>query len=262
MLRFLGQSIRHDVLTEIAVLLTGLVPLAGLAETIFHVRAQTVPDHTNPQTALAVEAKYVPPFRPRLEISTRVDRPFSPYENFYVPFAKAQLQLPLWASDTSAAPRSLIEARPYVTALALDRWSTDGERFRSGVTAMGRHTFASWLSVQMELTPWLELSRYRTSPDGREFPLHGFTQKITAELSYRDFFLELSFTAQQSVRTVWRNDFGWGQKLGYRFSPKAQAGLLHELVTPRLDESTGQVRSLALYDPRLSRLAVFGEFLL
>ncbi len=267
MVRNPGQLIQHDVLTGIGILLTTLFchPLA--AETLLHVRAGAHPDQNNAEAAITFEGKYAPPFSPRLEISTRIDRSFNRYENFNVPFIKAEIHFSLLPSPQPQTGDPLVgpwvlQLRPFLSVLNLDRWNQDGARGRGGVNAVAHYEVAPQIAVQIEIAPWLELSKFRANTAGREFPAGGFTEKATVELSHRAVFLELAFSAQQSLRSVWRNDWGVQQRLGYRFSPVIQAGVSHELLTGLLDESTGLLRPLPFYDARRSRVAVFGEFLL
>lgn len=254
-----SQFFRHEALTRLSVLLTALTCAVARPEARLRTFVGTGLDATSTRTAVGMEAKYVRPLPSGsfLEAYTRLDRPFDKHENFYVPFFKITGSVRTLTRNGFA-----LDVRPFVSALALDKWSYDGARGRFGANAVATALPHADLTLQAELAPWFEISQYRTSPEGREFPANGFTEKLTAEGRYRSFFLELSMSLQQSRRSLWRNDYGFQQRLGYRFSPEIGVGVAHEIVTGLLDESTGYLRPVSLFDSRVSRVSVFGEFIL
>ncbi len=260
---FPSQFIRHEALTRPWVLLTTLITYTVCAVAwpvaLLKTFVGTGLDTTASRSAVGIEAKYVLPFSSGsfLEAHARLDRPFDKHENFYVPFFKLTGSIRALTREGFNA-----DVRPFVSALALDKWGYDGARARLGFNNVATALPHSDLTLQLELAPWFELSQFRTNPEGRDFPQMGFIEKLSAEGRFRSFFLELSVILQQSHRTLWRNDYGLGQRLGYRFSPEIGVGVAHEILTGRLDESTGYLRPVALFDSRLSRVSLFAEFIL
>ncbi len=253
------QFFRHDALTKLGVLLTSLLCLTARPEALLRTYVGSGLDSSESRAAFGVEAMYIRPVGETawLEGYTRVDRPFDTHENFYVPFARFTASVRALTRENFTA-----DVRPFLSAIAIDKWNHDGARGRIGANAVTIALPHPDLTLQVELAPWFELSQYLNSPEGREFPLLGFTERLSAEGRWQKFFIEVSLSLQQSYRTLWRNDLGLQQRLGYRFSRAIGVGVAHELVSGRLDESTGYLRPVALFDDRLSRVSLFGEFVL
>ncbi len=221
------------------------------------VGSQLDPDY--PRTTISLEAKYATAWSRSLwsELSARIDRPFDKHENFAAPYAKVQISV-----SVDTRPEVQGDVRPFLTALALDRWNYDGARVRVGTNGVVRWQATNKLALQIEMAPWVELSKFRTSPEGRQFPGFGLTEKATLEFNLRPLFFELGLTAQQSLSNVWHNDFGSMERAGLRVTEAISLGIAHELLVARMDESTGHLRNVTLFDSRTSRLSVFGEMIL
>lgn len=182
--------------------------------------------------------------------SAKFVRPLDPYRDLAVPRIAlgGKHALNGWLSIWAAA--QLID---------VGRWSIDG--FQSRYLAGGeiQYSLGGGVRLVVEAAPFIHLDEYRQAADGRDLSAWGFREQVTLRWTLGILEVELQGLMEQRSAGVWRNEYGLRERLGIRPWDLVFFGVSHEYVASAIDDSTGRVKRLSMWDARTSRVGAFAE---
>ncbi len=192
-----------------------------------------------------------------LELYSAFDRPFNPYDKVTVP--KTILT---FGHEVSFARGTKSLATVALTALSLDRWSTDGRMMRGSVALTHKIEPFTNFTISFKAGPFAQTNEYRQTTAGRDLPKYGFAEKLIVEYTIGRFVLDFVLLADQRYSVNWKNGYSTLEQAAYRLDDQWTLGLSHELIGSTLDDSTGRFHALQVFDERNSRVSAFVEYTL
>jgi hypothetical protein len=219
-----------------------------------YVGSNLAPESPNSSLTLEPLVRFTPSDTWEIDISSSIDRPFDPYQNFAVP--KTDLFLKQVISRNDSSTWSL---RYGLSFPDFDRWKLEGYQVRPNLNFQISLPLSSHFSGLIRAGSFFVLSQYTQHPNGENYAKFGFTERVS--LLYRTgiFAAEATVTVEQSNTGIWKNDYGSQELISFEVEKHLSLGLMHELLAESIDSATGFYRPIRVFDGRDSRVSAFME---
>ncbi len=191
----------------------------------------------------------------RLELYTAVDRPFNQFNPVTVPKVMAT-----YAKGYDVFKDVSTTATVALSALSVDRWSTDGRMMRASIALTNTKEFFKGFYVGLKVGPYGQLNQYLQTTSGRELSKYGLTEKVTVEYQVGPVIFDVVVLLDQKYTAVWKNGYSMLEQVAFRVDDKFFVGVSHELLGNTVDDSTGLSRPMELFNERNSRVSAFVEY--
>jgi len=150
--------------------------------------------------------------------------------------------------------------RASASVVDLHRFGADGFHLRTGLGVEMTQRLRYGFSFGVRAVPFLQLSQYRLRADGSAQPRYGISEQLSFRYRADFFHAEIRLNLEQRLAGHWQNDYATLEQVYFDLSPNISLGVAHEIASSLLDESTGRLNNVRVFDGRDSRLTVFAEW--
>jgi hypothetical protein len=187
-----------------------------------------------------------------LSLRALLDRPLDAYKPWRAPFAEL-LGIALWHRGNSFDQGFFAQTG----AQDLHQWNSEGVQLRQALGWYARWRAFEGMSTEFSVGPYAVLNEFSHRRNGEPFSQWGALEQITVAYQRGPFKIEILVLLVQDWNGRWRNLYSTFERVSWRLAENFSVGLTHQLFRSQVDEVSGALAPIGLFDGRKSRVAGF-----
>jgi hypothetical protein len=227
-------------------------PASVRASIIASVGRQLDPDFPTSSVSLEPSLGYTTRALGFFRARTLLDRPLDPYKPWRAPFAELLGIVPLHQSERF--DHSLFFQ---TSGQDIHQWNSEGMQVRQAVGWLGTWRVFPGFSAELSLGPFSALNEFDKRRNGDPFSRAGVLEQLSLTYQWGPMKLEILALVVQDWNGRWRNLYTTFERLSVRLARDFSFGVTHQLLRSHMDEVSGSLQPVGVFDGRKSRIAGF-----
>lgn len=139
----------------------------------------------------------------------------------------------------------------------LHAWNSEGIQVRQAAGWYSRWRAFPGFSVEFSAGPFVTVNEFYKRRNGETFSQVGALEQLAFTFQRGPFKLEVLALVVQDWNGRWRNLYSTFERFSWRVVEGLSIGLTHQLLRSQIDEVSGALQPIGLFDGRKSRVAGF-----